>query len=147
MSKTAVSTSATGKKAKPQKLGRVLLVEDDAVLALSLEDALLRGGAQEVIICHTMQATMDVLEKGDKLDAIVLDVHLADRDDGWALAELVDLLGPKRPWIAFSTGSPGDIPKEIAQMGPVFEKPYDPDQLVEVLAAGRKKGLFSHLLR
>ncbi len=147
MSNTAVSRTGSGKKARSPKLGRVLLVEDDAVLAMSLEDALLKGGAEEVIICHTMQSTMEQLEQGDNLDAIVLDVHLADRDDGWALAELVDMLGPKRPWIAFSTGSPGDIPKEVAQMGPVFEKPYDPDQLVEVMAAGRKRGLFSRLLR
>ncbi|WP_120077009.1 response regulator [Aurantiacibacter odishensis] len=146
MSKTAVSSARSGKPRKQPKLGRVLLVEDDAVLAMSLEDALLRGGAEEVIICHTMQSTMEQLEDGEKLDAIVLDVHLADRDDGWALAELVDLLGPKRPWIAFSTGSPDDIPKEIALMGPVFEKPYDPDKLVEVMAAGRKRGLFSRLL-
>lgn len=147
MSKTAVSKAGSGKSGKLPKLGRVLLVEDDAVLAMSLEDALLSGGAEEVIICHTMQSTMEQLEDGDRLDAIVLDVHLADRDDGWALAELVDMLGPKRPWIAFSTGSPGDIPKEIAQMGPIFEKPYDPEQLVRVMAAGRKRGLFSRLLR
>ncbi|MGB3797369.1 MAG: response regulator, partial [Alteraurantiacibacter sp.] len=62
------------------------------------------------------------------------------------LAELVALLGPKRPWIAFSTGSPDEIPPEIAEMGPIFEKPYDPAQLVKVLADGRKKGLFSRLL-
>ena len=147
MNKTAVSKTGSGKKGKLPKLGRVLLVEDDAVLAMSLEDALLAGGAQEVIICHTMQSTKEQLVDGDKLDAIVLDVHLADRDDGWAVAELVDMLGPKRPWIAFSTGSPGDIPKEIAQMGPVYEKPYDPEQLVQVMAAGRKRGLFSRLLR
>lgn len=146
MIKSPDSRTASGKKDKKQKLGRVLLVEDDAILAMSLEDAFLRGGADEVIVCNTMQATMDQLEKGERLDAIVLDVHLADRDDGWALAELVDLLGPRRPWIAFSTGSPGAIPKEIAQMGPIFEKPYDPEQLVSVMAAGRKRGLFSRLL-
>ena len=59
---------------------------------------------------------MAALEQGPP-DAIVLDVHLADRDDGWALAELVDLLGPKRPRIVFSTGSPEDIPPEIAELG------------------------------
>lgn len=147
MTKTPDPKSRRGKKAKPKSLGRVLLVEDDAVLAMSLQEALLDGGATEVIVCHTMQATMAELEKDEKLDALVLDVHLADRDDGWALAELVDMLGPKRPRIAFSTGSPEDIPAEIAEMGPIFEKPYDPEQLVEVLAGDRKRGLFSRLLR
>lgn len=146
MKKPVVSDSgAHGARGKPS-LGRVLLVEDDAVLALNLQDALLEGGAQEVVICHTLQATLAQLEKGQRLDAVVLDVHLADRDDGWALAELVALLGAKRPWIAFSTGSPGDIPEHVARMGPVFEKPYDPRQLVEVMAARKRRGLFSRLL-
>ena len=30
-------------------------------------------------------------------------------------------------------------------MGPVFEKPYDPAQLVEVLASEHKVGLFARL--
>lgn len=140
------SSTRSEKKTRGKNLGRVLLVEDDAVLALSLEDALLAGGADEVIICHTMKATVAELEKDEKLDALILDVHLGDRDDGWAVAELVAMLGPKRPWIAFATGAPNEIPAQIAEMGPVFEKPYDPEQLVKVLVAGRKRGLFSRFL-
>jgi len=36
----------------------------------------------------------------------------------------------RRPRIVFSTGAPQDIPKEIAEIGPIFEKPYDPAELV-----------------
>ena len=82
-------------KGKPA-LGRVLVVEDDPVLALALEDALLAGGAREVAICPSMESTKVELEKG-RADAIVIDVHLSDRDDGWAVAELVDMLGTRRP--------------------------------------------------
>lgn len=136
----------TTKTAKaPKSLRRVLLVEDDPVLALALEDALLRGGAGEVVICATMQATMDELEKNARPDAMILDVHLGDRDDGWAIAELVTLLGSKPPRIVFSTGSPQDIPKDIAEIGPVFEKPYDAEQLVDVLSGTKKAGLFARL--
>ncbi|KLI65128.1 response regulator [Aurantiacibacter marinus] len=127
-------------------MNRVLLVEDDPILAMALEDAFLNAGTADVVICQSMKATVQELEKGSRPDAIVLDVHLADRDDGWAIAELVDMLGPRRPRIAFSTGSPDEIPATIAEMGPVFEKPYDPDLLVAELAAGRKKGLFARLL-
>lgn len=134
------------KKAGTKPLARVLVVEDDAVLALALEDAFNHGGTKDVVICATMQATMRELEKGPKPDAIVLDVHLADRNDGWAIAELVTFLGPRPPRIAFSTGSPGDIPENIAALGCVFEKPYDPQVLVAELAAGRKRGFFARLL-
>jgi DNA-binding response OmpR family regulator len=125
-------------------LGRVLVVEDDPVLALALEDALLTARAGEVVICPSMESTMGELEKGP-VDAIVIDVHLADRDDGWAVAELVDMLGTRRPRIVFSTGAPQDIPPEIAEMGPVFEKPYDPAELVAALSGEERVGLFAKL--
>jgi CheY-like chemotaxis protein len=132
------------KKAAGATLGRVLIVEDDPVQGMAIEAALRDAGVAEVLLCPSIALAMDALE-GGPADAIVLDVHLADRDDGWALAELVDMLGPKRPRIVFSTGSPEDIPPEIAEMGPVFEKPYDPAQLAAVLVAGAKPGLFTRL--
>ena len=127
----------------PKGLLRVLLVEDDAVLALNLEDALLRGGAGEVVICATMQATLAALEAGFDPSAMILDVHLADRDDGWALAELASLLGPRSPRIVFSTGSPGDIPAAVAALGPVFVKPYDAQELVKALVGAPPRGLLA----
>ena len=125
-------------------LSRVLVVEDDPVLALALEDALLAAGAGEVAICPSMESTMAELEKGP-VQAVVLDVHLADRDDGWAVAELVDMLGTRRPRIVFSTAAPQDIPEEIAEMGAVFEKPYDPAELIAALSGDEKRGLFAKL--
>jgi CheY-like chemotaxis protein len=125
-------------------LGRVLVVEDDPIQAMALEAALLDAGAAAVVVCPSIACTMSALVDAPA-DAVLLDVHLADRDDGWALAELVDMLGPKRPRIVFSTGSPEEIPPDIAEMGPVFEKPYDPAQLAEALASGAKSGLFARL--
>ena len=125
-------------------LGRVLLVEDDPVLALALEDALVERGAEDVVICPSIAATMAELE-GERPDALVIDVHLADRDDGWALVELVEMLGTRRPRIVFSTGAPQDIPPKIAEAGAVFEKPYDPADLAAALSGEEKRGLFSRL--
>ena len=128
-------------------LSRVLLVEDDSILAMALEDALMRAGAGEVTICASVEQTMRVLDSDVRPDAIVLDVHLADRDDGWALAELVTMLGPRPPRIVFSTGSPEAIPANVAALGPVFVKPYDQDELVSALVEERKSGLFTLLRR
>ena len=141
MSRKTPSPSGKGKSGT---LGRVLVVEDDPVQGMAIEQALRDAGAVDVVLCPSMACTMEALEQGPA-DAIVLDVHLADRDDGWALAELVDMLGTRRPRIVFSTGSPEDIPPEIAEMGPVFEKPYDPAQLAAALASGARPGLFARL--
>jgi DNA-binding response OmpR family regulator len=131
------------RKAKPA-LGRVLIIEDDPVLALALEDALRAGCTCEVVICPSMEATMAELE-AQLPDAMVIDIHLADRNDGWALAELTDLIGTRRPRIVFSTAAPQEIPEEIAEMGAIFEKPYDPAALVEALCGEEQRGLFARL--
>jgi len=121
-------------------LGRVLVVEDDPVLSLTLEDALLDNGADEVVICATLEATMAELGAW-RPDAIILDVHLADRDDGWALVEMVTLLGNRPPRIVFATGAPQDIPPAIAEVSTIFKKPYDPADLVAVLVENdRQRG-------
>ena len=72
--------------------GHVLVVEDDAILAMALEMALRDAGVEQVEISSTSEMALAALRAGQP-DAIVLDVHLADRDDGWAVAELVRSLG------------------------------------------------------
>ncbi len=125
-------------------LGRILVLEDDAVLALSLEEALLGGGAREVVIfARADQALADM--QSTRPDIIVLDVHIADSKNGWAMAELAKMLGPRPPRIVFSTGAPQEIPAHVATLGMVFEKPYDPARLIEALHSGQRKGLFGRL--
>ena len=131
--------------AAPAKLpGHVLVVEDDAVLGMTIEQALLDAGVARVALCASTEEAMQHLRDG-RPEAIVLDVHLADRDDGWAIAELVRTLGADSPQIIFSTGAPQDIPEEIAEMGCIMEKPYDPKELVEVLTQSKRRGLISRL--
>jgi CheY-like chemotaxis protein len=142
-----MAKSARTKKSSPEpaSLGSALIVEDDALLAMNLEDELLRCGAREVMVCDSIAAAMDQLEHL-KPDILILDVQLADRDDGWAMAELVTTLSPRPPAIIFSTGAPERIPEHVAQLGAVLAKPYDPAALIAVLADLRRKpGLLGRL--
>jgi DNA-binding response OmpR family regulator len=133
------------KRARQTSLGRALIVEDDPLLAMTLEDALRDGGAEAVVVCESVAAAMAELERL-KPDILVLDVKLADRDDGWAMAELVTELSPRPPAIIFSTGAPEKIPEKVAELGAVLAKPYDPAALIAVLAEHRRKpGLLGRL--
>ena len=123
---------------------RVLVVEDDALISMSIEAALLDAGVQDVEICAGTEEALAALRR-DEPDVIVLDVHLADTDNGWAVAELVRTLGPSAPRIIFSTGQPDAIPEDIADMGCILEKPYDPRRIVEALTTTQKKGILSRL--
>ncbi|MGX7951636.1 response regulator [Tsuneonella sp. HG249] len=125
-------------------LGDVLLVEDDALIAVALEGSLLDAGAKSVTICTTTAEALAAL-RDHKPDSMVLDIHLADRDDGWAIAELVNSVGPNPPRIVFSTGSPQDIPSEIAELGPVLEKPYDHAELIAALRRPPRAGLLARI--
>ncbi|QDM42040.1 response regulator [Altererythrobacter sp. TH136] len=111
---------------------------------MAIEQALLDGGATEVKMCSTTAEALAVL-RDTRPDGMVLDVHLADRDDGWALAELVNSVGPKPPRIVFSTGAPQDIPPEIAELGPVLAKPYDHNDLIAALRQPPRPGLLGRL--
>ena len=137
--------AGTGKRASATgRIGHVLLVEDDALLAMALEDALKDAGAERVSWCATVARTMAALEN-EKPDTVVLDVHLSDADDGWALAELIPQLGLRNVQIVFSTGAPDDIPEDIAALGPIFEKPYDPAKLVDAIRSRKGAGLIARL--
>lgn len=122
----------------------VLVVEDDAVLGMVLEQALRDAGVAQVALSSSTEQAMQHLRQ-ERPGAIVLDVHLADRDDGWAIAELVRTLGPNSPRIIFSTGAPQDIPKDIAALGCTLEKPYDAEVLIDVLRQPKRRGIISRL--
>lgn len=130
----------------PRSLGRALIVEDDPLLAMALEDALLDGGAEKVVVCDTVAKAMEQLETL-KPDILVLDVQLADRGDGWAMAELVTTLSPRPPMIVFSTGQPEKIPEKVASLGAILTKPYEPTALVALLGETRRKPGFLGRLR
>ncbi|RVQ67094.1 response regulator [Croceicoccus ponticola] len=126
------------------RIGTALVVEDDPILALSIEDILLGAGSPKVTVCASTRQALAALEK-EKPDVLVLDVHLVDRDDGWAVAELVTQLGPQPPRIVFSTGNPGAIPPAIASLGTVLTKPYAPEALIEAVSGTRRTGLFARI--
>ena len=138
----ATATGAKGKAGRP--LGHVLLVEDDPLIALALEESLRDAGAKSVTTCTTTAEALTAL-RDHKPDAMVLDVHLADRDDGWAIAELVNSVGPNPPRIVFATGAPQDIPAEIAELGPVIAKPYDHSALIAQLRRPPRAGLLTRI--
>jgi len=131
-------------RAQRSPIGQVLVVEDDALLSMDIEQALLDAGASAVQLCPSTAEALALLRE-HHFDAIVLDVHLSDRSDGWAIAELVDSIGPRPPRIVFSTGAPQDIPTEIAELGTVLAKPYHPDDLIRAVSASPRKGLMARL--
>ena len=122
-----------------------LVVEDDGLIALAIVAALEDAGARYVASCDTTAAALLELER-IRPDILILDVHLADSDDGWAIAELAMQLSVRPPLIVYSTASPERIPAAIARMGHVLPKPFVTVDLVRLVRAHlHKPGLLARL--
>lgn len=135
---------AGASKAVALDLARVLIVEDDPVLAMATEEILRDAGVTDIDVCPTTEAAMEAL-RSQRPDAVVLDVHLSDRDDGWAIAELLGLLGEPCPRIVFATGSPEAIPEAVAELGTIVTKPYTTQALLSALARPPGRGILAKL--
>jgi CheY-like chemotaxis protein len=136
-----------GKPALPRKrraLGSALVVEDDALIALDIAEALAEAGADPVSICPSIAEAMEALSRSVPA-LLVLDVHLADRDDGWALAELAIQLGETPPLVVFTTATPQSIPISAARLGHVLPKPFRTTDLVSLIHRERPAGLISRI--
>jgi CheY-like chemotaxis protein len=109
--------------------GKILIVEDDALIAMLLEDMLSELSYEIAGVAGGVAAAMALAERV-AFDAAILDVSLAG-DSSLPIAKLLDEKG--KPYI-FATGY-DSLPEDMAQNGRhVLQKPYQLDQLQSALA-------------
>lgn len=103
---------------------RVLLVEDESIVAMSVEDMLADMGCLVVGPAMTIvEAT--ALARSEPIDAAVLDINLGNQPS-FAVAEL---LGERGVPYCFSTGyGPSGVPAGLGEV-PVLQKPYSANSL------------------
>ena len=107
---------------------RVLLVEDEAIIALSLEDLLSDLGCRVVGPALNIDDAVS-LALGEAFDAAVLDINMGDGTSYRIARTLTDRSIP----FCFATGY-GDtgVHPDFAGV-PVLQKPYRQDALADVL--------------
>jgi DNA-binding response OmpR family regulator len=107
---------------------KVLVVEDEALVAMLVEDALLDAGFEVLGPAATVEEAMSLLDR-ERPDAVVLDLNLA----GETSTPVADLLAARGiPYvIATGYGASGLPPGH--QQAMVLAKPYDPGELISML--------------
>lgn len=109
---------------------RVLLVEDEALIAMMAEDMIVELGHSVAHSCASLAAALDVCATGS-FDAALVDVNLAG-DNSMPVAAALKAMG--RPF-AFTTGyGAGGVDQAHSDV-PVLTKPYAMVELQAVLAA------------
>jgi DNA-binding response OmpR family regulator len=112
---------------------RVLIVEDNPLLALDLAEEVRAAGGEVVGIAEAggEGARLLVLLKPD---VALLDVELADDVPGYDLARAAAEVGVM---CIFITGSPARVPKRIAARWPVVAKPIQAAEVVRIIEVVR----------
>ena len=109
---------------------RVLVVEDEYVLASDLCDELEGAGAIVVGPAPTLEAALALLDDGARLDGAVLDVNLG----GVMVFPLADLLVERQAPFVFTTGyDAGALPERFAAIINC-EKPADTGAIRRAIA-------------
>jgi CheY-like chemotaxis protein len=122
---------ANGRTPPPQK--RILVVEDEWVLAMMLQDMLAELGHTVVAVASKLKEGLVMAEKGD-FDFAILDVSL-DGEMSHPIAEVLDRKG--LPYV-FATGysAAGIRAAQSQSRGPLLLKPYGLEDLRRILATG-----------
>lgn len=107
---------------------RILVVEDEALVAMLVEDALLEAGAEVIGPAATVAEALSLLRDGEP-SAAVLDLNLA----GEASTPIADTLARMGVPFVVATGYGAEgLPAQHAAV-PVLAKPYDPEELTMLL--------------
>lgn len=107
---------------------RVLIVEDEVLLAMGLEQVLIDAGCREVATASTVTEARQKVA-GWQPDAVILDLNLFG-EKSFPVADTLSEMGI--PFVILSGHSQGIVPERHAAR-PFLVKPCDPSDLVRAL--------------
>ena len=106
---------------------RILIIEDEPLIAMMLEDFIDALGKQCVGTCDTVQSALATIAD-EHPDAAILDINLSGGEKSWPVADALAERG-----IPFVLSSGGDEVKEGHQDRPRLSKPYTMDGVEKAL--------------
>lgn len=109
-------------------LRKILVIEDEPIIAMSLEDQLREMGF-EVVTASMANSARDAATSG-VFDLAIVDFHLGN---GTAEGAIAELRARKVPVIlcSGSSGAQGELPTDL----PLLAKPYSDAQMRDAIAA------------
>ena len=109
---------------------KILVVEDEPLIAMMLEDFLESLGHSVTATCESVQDAMAEANKGG-FDLAILDVNLKG-ESVWPVAER--LREQRIPFVLATGGHVDPPPAEFAR-APMIEKPYTIDRVTPIIEA------------
>jgi CheY-like chemotaxis protein len=116
------------------RMPRILLVEDEAVMALGVQCELEAAGHEIIWASTWAEASSTLRGAGPGLAALVTDVNLGPGPDGYDVANLAREIRPDIP-VVYMTASPAaEFLRRGTPGGRLLAKPFRPPDLVGVVS-------------
>ena len=112
----------------------ILVVEDDDLVQSLVEDALKEGGFDVAIVASGEEAITLLKGQKGKFRALVTDINLRGKTDGWEVAQRAREIDPKFPVIYMSGVAAADWASKGVPNSIMLEKPFAPAQLVTAVS-------------
>jgi DNA-binding response OmpR family regulator len=112
----------------------VLVVEDDQLIQVMVDEALSDGGFESTITASGEEAVSFLRDDKSVYRAVVSDIDLAGKLDGWEVARVAREGDPAMP-VVYMTGTQGEdwaskgVPNSV-----LLAKPFAPAQLVTAIS-------------
>lgn len=108
---------------------RILVVEDEAIIAAFVEDILEELGATVVGPAYSVAQALK-LATAEPLDAAILDVNVREE----SIVPVRDTLRSRRIPHVFATGYGAERSRDVTGGAPVVDKPYSRERIAKALA-------------
>jgi DNA-binding response OmpR family regulator len=110
-----------------------LVIEDDPPIQVVVEEALTDGGF-EPAIAPSGEEAVTLLKGGTKYRALVTDINLRGKIDGWEVAKQAREIDPQFPVVYMSGAHAEDWPSKGVPNSIMLAKPFAPAQLVTAVS-------------
>src|SRR3954466_13958890 len=112
----------------------ILVAEDEGTIQAFVEQALTDGGFEAAITASGEEAVTLLRGEKRKYRALVTDINLSSRMDGWEVAQHAREIDPAFPIIYMSGAHADDWASRGVPNSVMLAKPFAPAQLVTALA-------------
>jgi len=112
----------------------VLVVEDDQIIQAMVEEALADGGFQATITSSAEQAITLLQDDNSQFRAVVTDIKLAGKLDGWDVARAARESDPAMPVIYITSSDGADWASKGVPNSVLLAKPFALAQLVTAIS-------------
>ena len=112
----------------------ILVIEDEEAIQSLVEDALTEGGFEPAIAASGEEAVTLLKGRAGNYRALVTDISLHGRIDGWEVARQAREIDPQFPVVYMSGASADDWGSKGVPNSIMLSKPFAPAQLVTAVS-------------